>query len=68
MSLGLGLSFGGMSPWDGEEAPCLMASSSGEEGINRAAALGSLCVASENLQSGHGPVPTKRVMGDAQEG
>lgn len=42
MSLGLGLSFGGMLPWDGEEeAPVPMASSFREAGINRAAALGS---------------------------
>lgn len=42
MSPGLGLSFGGISPWVGEEAPVPMASSSREAGINKTAALGSV--------------------------
>ena len=62
MSLGLGLSIGGMSPGDGDEAPVPMASSSREAGINRAAALGSV------LPQRTFSLATKRDVGDAQMG
>lgn len=42
MSPGLGLSFAGVSPWVGDEAPVPMASSSREAGVTRTAALGSV--------------------------